>query len=131
MICNFDTWFFFYLCFNVLVFCWHSLNIYVGCFNDACSKMLSFKHSLHEYFVLAFICSSRITVIPTLAYSFIRIEDNNTLILSTSFEKTTCLVMRLSRIDKEELHDFKDKVLCMLTNIRKNITKLIANRIES
>jgi hypothetical protein len=27
--------------------------------------------------------------------------------------------------DREELHDFKDKVLCMLTNIRKNITKLI------
>ena len=50
---------------------------------------------------------------------------NNTLILSTSFEKTTCLVMRSSRIDREELHDFKDKVLCMLTNIRKNITKLI------
>ena len=45
---------------------------------------------------------------------------NNTLILSTSFEKTICLVMRSSRIDREELHDFKDKVLCMLINIPKH-----------
>ena len=34
--------------------------------------------------------------------------------------------MQSFRIDREGLRDFVDEVPCMLTNIRKNITKLIA-----